>query len=967
MTVLTPTNLRKEYKTSTLYWSIHQPDTLLDAQIANVAISRGDRTIAYDTGTGTAAEFGRIEAGQPLIFNGRKIRIKAISGNEVSGSIIVAENSEDWVDNDPITITHEYPVFPFLPGFTAGTTTSTFTKDIGTTASGENYTDENLEPPPVCNAGVLLFVDWYQGSNIVFDFDLSTYSYVVASGAAISSYAAVVSPAAAGLTVSINAGTGAGDLTITQKGTWWVKFTVTDDNGKSQDTYRLVLTDDPIQSFDISNLTGDWGRGGWNYSISVTASASLIDIPDQSLAALWHLPKIDGVETYTDVWADGANYLGENQLCAGYLQRDNADQQLNTGVGQVTFTVNTPEQQLADISQFGSVSLEAITGTPSDWYEYSSWLGTGSATHHLLRWQSSIFFVADVWNLMRDDSGIKFATFTEASILQQIQTFMDGKGLKAKLVSSRLGCLTLEKDIQLLNDADRTALDTVFSVGLTDIGGNFTIVREPEFSTLQSLMDGFNFDGTTSTPFLSKAPGDASENKGINRSKQSGQIFASQTDANERTGRMHAVANAELVEVRPFIFRGDYTGAFDLACQTLGWYEFDLPNSTLKRGQSLNGDLMICRSISHSFGYANGRFTGKISTTINRFEFEVDDSPDAQTETYPGQTAIQCPPGVGQNSPTLDPTAGDEENDDIQLPPTAVLSFSSTEYRLFTDAAWTTLDATSVNYGTVDKFWFLKAQNYNPENLIFWLAQSGAIGRVVGTDGTGSLEDVSPSSNPPNTWTDAPAPTVPNCEFIQVESDAFNEDHFYVLLTFQDGASNWRGWLAKRTSGTTYSYLALYDGITLPDQAKPIFMSIGVDHIVITCWQDLATDKLKALVFTKSPFAFDSEFDIVDASLAEVDAYTKWAIPTLTMDYSASPFDDTAPLHLFGRIPNPNLAGLVAGDYYALKYNGAWASLDIFDTNGEDLDIGDNHIRLAWVGENDPAGREYFAAIQTVP
>ncbi len=963
MTVLSPTNLRKEFKTSILYWSVHQPATLLDAQIADVTISRGDRTIAYDNGTGTAAEFGRIEAGQPLIFNGRKIRIKAISGNEVSGSIIVAENPEDWQDNADIAVTHEYPVFPFLPGFTAGTTTSTFTKDIGTTASGENYTDENLEPPPVCNVGVLLFVDWYQGSNIVFDFDLSTYSYVIANGAAISSYAAVVSPAAAGLTVSINAGTGAGDLTITQKGTWWVKFTVTDDNGKSQNTYRLVMTDDPIQSFDISPLTGVWGRGGWNYSISVTASASLTDIPDQALAALWHLPKVDGVETYTDVWADGANYLGENQLCAGYLQRDNADQKLTTGVGQVTFTVNTPEQQLADISQFGSVSLKAISGTPSDWYEYSSWLGTGSAIHHLLRWHSSILFVADIWHLMRDDNGVKFATFTEASVLQQIQTFTDGKGLKAKLVSSRLGTLTLERDIQLLNDATRAALDTVFSIGLTDVGGNFTIVREPQESTLQTLLDGFSFDGTTSTPFISKAPGDASENQGINRIKQSGQVLASQTDANERGGRVHAVANAELVEVRPFIFRGDYTGAFDLACQTLGWYEFDLPNSTLKRGQSLNGNLMICRSISHSFGYANGRFTGKISTTINRFEFEVDDSPDAQTETYPGQTAIQCPPGVGQNSPTLDPTAGDEEGDEAQLPPVGILSFSSTEIRRLTDTTWTNVDSDSVNFGAVDPYWYLKAQSYSPDDLAFWLGESGSIQEIVGTGADSTKTTISPSSDPPNTWTDAPAPVVATCEFEVLKGDEYEEDIFYTLVSFQDGGSNWRGWLAKRTSGTTYSYLALYNQIALPTQAKPLGLAIGTDFVLVTVWQDAATDKIKLLIFDKSPFVFNQEIDLGNTSLAELDSFEYLAWPEAPSDYSAGSPDDIAPWLIFGRMNAP--AGL-AGIVYVAKNNGSWAALDIKDAQGQDFDIDMGHISAFKVGPNDPAGREYWAFIRYV-
>lgn len=964
MPSLTPTDERTKQQTAELFLSVFKPTTILSALVNDGTITKGARTIAYDTGTGSAANFALITNGMPLFIGRERVRVKSISGNEVSGTIIVAENSIDWGNNDAITIEFDHPLFPILPSFSTTGIVSTFRKDIGTTATGELYTDENEQPPPVVVVGSHLFVDWYQGVNITWDFDLSDNSYVVTNGAAISSYNAIVSPAASGLTVSINTSTGAGTLTATQTGQWWVAFSVTDDNGKTQTSYRAVMTDAPITSLQPSSVGYDWNNGGGNFSVPISdESIALSDVPDRALCVLWIKQEFDGTESYTNIWATGSLYNGENIIIAGYNRRDNDNDNLEIGTGKPVFTIDTPEQQLASRDPFGSISLKAQV-TVTDWFEYSTWLTIGRAIHHILKWHSTAFEMLDIAGLMRNTDGVKFLTSSENNLLQRGNNLAFNNGIKAKLVCNRVGQIWFERDTQLQNDATRGALSTVFTFDEQDMGGAISTVREPEIRTLQTSMDGFSFDGTTSNAFLALAPGDAPEPEGIGKTKQSGQVISNQTDLNERAGRLHGVANANLVELRS-TFHANYMGVLDITPE-LGFYVNGFANSVFRRGLSLNGLKLICRNITYNFVYKNNAFTGIIQT-LAIFEFEVTGISDAQTDTYPGTTAIQCPPGVGSNSPSSDPTASDDTNDDILLPPTAILAFSSTEYRLFTDTSWTTLDATAVNHGTADKFWYIKAQSYDPKNLIFWLAQSGAVSRVVGTDGTGSLEDVSPSGNPPNTWSDAPAPTVGTSEFIQVESDAFNEDHFYVLLTFQDGASNWRGWLAKRTTGTTYSYLALYDQISLPDQSKPIFMSIGVDHIVVTCWQDLATDKLKALVFTKSPFAFDSEFDIVDASLANIDAFTKWAIPVLTTDYSATPFDDTAPLHLFGRIPNPNLAGLGAGDFYALKYNGSWSNLDIFDIDGEDLDIGDNHIRLAWVGENDPAGREYFAVIQTVP
>src|SRR5262245_2389196 len=131
------TKLRTKGQAAKVYLSVFKPTTLLTALINEPSAVPGMREIDYDTGTGSG--FSLIASGQPLIFNGRKVRIKGITGSQSSGTITLAENSEDWVNNAQITIQHDYPLFPILPSFDAET--GVFFKDIGTGATSVAYTD----------------------------------------------------------------------------------------------------------------------------------------------------------------------------------------------------------------------------------------------------------------------------------------------------------------------------------------------------------------------------------------------------------------------------------------------------------------------------------------------------------------------------------------------------------------------------------------------------------------------------------------------------------------------------------------------------------------------------------------------------------------------------------------------------------------------------------------------------------
>jgi len=285
------TLLRSTGHRAKTYLSIHIPTSILVARLNNASIDPGDRSIAYDGGSGTAGQFALVAAGQPLwvgTSTGAKdkgiVRVRSIAGDETSGTITVAENAIDWADNDYLTIQHDWPLTSIWPYIADD---GTFYKDG---PDGDTYTDENEEPPPVAIIGPHRVGFMESGPTLDFAFDGSN-SHATAKGATISSYAWSFS------------GTGSFDndtsatptLTIaaTNPNGDWVSCIVTDSNGKTQVARRLVFTHDkssnmPYTAFNVDSLRGDWDQGGWSLSLSALGTADASTIPDNALIILWH-------------------------------------------------------------------------------------------------------------------------------------------------------------------------------------------------------------------------------------------------------------------------------------------------------------------------------------------------------------------------------------------------------------------------------------------------------------------------------------------------------------------------------------------------------------------------------------------------------------------------------------------------------------------------------------------------------
>lgn len=605
--------LRTNSQKATPYLSVMQPVTLLSALVNNGSIERGARSITYDTGSGSG--YATIGEGMTLEVDTstgtQKIRVKSITGNQSAGTITVDENGIVWGNNNAIRIYHNYEVFPIPPVIRSGVFYKFY--DVA-------YSTQNSTPSPVAIAGSHR-AGFLSGGSIVFNLN-ATASYAVAQGASISSYlwsCVRNGGGTSGITIA-SASSASTTLTITTIGTYWLSLTVTDSNGQMMTTHRAVFVYDtdnmPYVDFVIQSLTGDWSSGGWRASLSVTGEASLTDFPDGALVVLWYVNYFNNTEDYVNLWG-----ISDNIITCGYLRSDTDRNDWSNGTGEVTFQISTIDDLLNNISQLGSVSLNAVA-SPSTWYQYASWMTAGRSVHHLLRWQSwGVFETCDVLGLTTNSQGVLNTDYTEASLLQQINNFTYNRGIFAKLICDRLGRLHLVQDSQMLNTAARAALDTVFTLVEADISGTVDVVRSPEQNIVFSQLDGFAFNGSNSTPYLSIIPGYrpgsvsfmTPEFRGGSMAAVSNQILSSQTDSNERLGRYHALQNNNPREIR-FALPGNYLGAFDII-PSIGWYAWGIADADLKRNLELYNRLFVCRNITHQFSYGD-TFTGFIQTSV---------------------------------------------------------------------------------------------------------------------------------------------------------------------------------------------------------------------------------------------------------------------------------------------------------------------------------------------------------------
>jgi hypothetical protein len=759
-------------------------------------------TIAYNNGVtgGVAGSAGVPLAGNTAWFGtaagGRErgvLRLRSWSPSNptgTAGTLSVAESDDVGPaiqTGDTITIKQDWRLWPIYPRIIQTSDTEFLyleDYDVGWTDQTVNWRPVAVPGPPA--------VQRLAGGQAQVQF-VGDRSFALAPGATITAWLWTAYGSVEGTSSSQGTEASPVILTYTSAGQKLVSLRVTDSNGKIHIAYTWVFVYDPNApenvayiDFDAVNDNFDFERGGGECSFTVHGGASVADFPQEALVI--HACHGD-LTTPTGSWP-----FRTNVLFVGHIQQGTIRQ--NPRKGDVSFQAMTVDQLLRNLTMFPT-RLDDKTG-PNRWTTGKN-LTVDRVASYLWHYRSTLAMTTPLvpMNYAALLPGQDFGPRDMYSALQD-ELIASAWG---RVVCDHQGVLHLARDYQLMTAAERAAVTTRKTLHKGIWVDDVEIGERQDYALPcnQYKMSGIYYPGSeaASLPLFSEAPGDAPKPFGSEQSADR-LLLTGQSDLNTRCGLALARQNMRYDSVR-MKFVND--GSFTVAPQEI--FPAIVEPGDNDRGLSWTPDL-IPRRISRTYDHAGGYFVSEV-------EFEPSASgPAGVTVVMPPDPPEPAMPEWDQSwsdvlvpiwTPPASPTPGAAVAADANLGVYWTLTKGQTWERrvnglgtgqlAFRDLIW-------------DPWWKVKTGGANPEQVILWGCGPGFI--VCSEDAGQNWHDLTVYlSDPPNGWSDSPAPTVADLTFKQLHGDIHHQGTFYALAEWQNGGGEWRGWLLK-TAGDGQSW-----------------------------------------------------------------------------------------------------------------------------------------------------------------
>lgn len=525
--------LRTRPQSTQLHLSIFQPVAIFKAQINDASITRGARTITYDSVTlGSSAV---IESGMTLLIGTTagardvgKIRVRSANGS----AITVSENSNiEWSDNLHLTVLKYWelwPVFPRIVLNPANESDSIFYKDYDIP-----YTNENsiLGTYPCAGPHRAIF----KGSQIYYSStgthnllgESLTYSWTFEGGSPSSSTSA-----------------DPGNVTYNTPGHYVTKLQITSSSGAVDTTYRYVSvydregegTNTPVIKWELTNLGGSRDEGGYKASFKVYEN---IPITENAVVVLF----ADDFYGNTSVSLGGNYQNAEKIFWVGYVIDGSVH--YNYQHSYVEFSASSISELMKSSLGF-SVSVESVAN-PDRWYKLLD-MDCRRALYHYLRWHTTALSIAD-FQFIGDDRKIQFFDADRASMYDAIDNLMRNT-LIGKSVADRQGKMWMEVDARAYSNPTGS-FSSVMEITNRDWMNQPSI--EEQFSDRLSFLEygGIAYSGVytgTFSALLASGPGSAPSFRGRIDTQQ-GLALLGQAQLNELVGNVWANENADYPKI----------------------------------------------------------------------------------------------------------------------------------------------------------------------------------------------------------------------------------------------------------------------------------------------------------------------------------------------------------------------------------------------------------------------------------
>jgi len=762
--------LRGNLHTSSTYISVEQPETIWSA-IVGINPDRFSDVIDFNTGVGNVSlirEGCEVWIGQGVNSkNVGTLRLREFnSGDGITGNIKVSSNNYEIETGDIISIKLSFRLRPKFPRIAGTALNPDFRKDFDIP-----YTNQHVNVHPVVIAGGnrAMWLD-----DAIINPHLEN-SYPMAIGATLTFYNAIpLYTSGSAPTVILDNNTGIGTIQFNSTGQYWIEFSVTDSNGTIQRSYRFYrihdVSDMPLVDVGITTITGSFSAGGYSCSIKPYDDATLSDIDDETIVIIWEDATYGGVDGSITLIPDNSN-----TLISGYFRNESIERGLEDGTGSVSFEVHTLQQVMSNHYMF-SMSLAAVQGTPSQWYEYHNLLTVLRGVHSFWKWQSTVLEISDVIGLNSDSDLLRPYTDLAAGTLYSIPNgLMQNTGIRYKVICDHSGAIHTTPDLQLLTNDERAILTEVFELEMSDSSSVETIIRKPPNRTAMVKTSGFSWDGSfksngcpagsnncpDSQPYCSTS-GLFPDDDGKSITNFDRQTVRSQTHTNQIAGRKFGAINNLYPELR-IKTHGNYFGVFDPAFPY--FYTKIYQQADTIRGFTITDKKSWLRSVTTTLNPNAGT---AITNVV--LEVEVEELQGVFEECVTDLPTEFEPPII---PPPPNESAGCTE---------PIYTAGTSGFHRFGCGSWLQTTTEDTYDMQVDPYYWSRV----------WRGGLGYVKRSI--DHGDTWIDVTPS-NPPNDASDNPAPTSDDVIFEHLGVSYPNEGEFAFLANWDNGEK--RVWIVK--------------------------------------------------------------------------------------------------------------------------------------------------------------------------